>query len=112
MPKRGQTHAISEEDRLRYKDAFERMKREDPSITLERLGLRVGLTKSDMSKIMAGKAKQSVAKPLLDRVLGASIENTPIVQRLIRILAELDDGRKNRLLERALALLDEQSRHD
>lgn len=110
MPKRGQTKAITDEDRLRYKAAYDRMKSADPEVTLESVGRQVGLSKGELSKIFNGKSKQSVIKPALDRFFGGSPDNEPVAKRLLAVLRELDDTHKVMLLERAHALLDEQNR--
>jgi hypothetical protein len=103
--KKGQTHAISEADRLRYLARYKQLKAENPSLTYDMIGLRVGLTKGEVSKILAGKSKQSTRKPQLDRYFGL---NDQIVADIIEVVLQLDDKRRQRLYERALALLEEQ----
>jgi hypothetical protein len=105
MPKKGQTHAIGEADRLRYLARYKQLKAENPSLTYDMIGLRVGLTKGEVSKILAGKSKQSTRKPQLDRYFGL---NDQIVADIIEVVLQLDDKRRQRLYERALALLEEQ----
>jgi transcriptional regulator with XRE-family HTH domain len=112
MPKRGQTNAIREADRLRYVEAYARMKRADKDLTFERVGKKVGLSKSSISKIFSGEEKQSTRKTALDAFFGVPPEESPIIKRIVSIIIELDDAAQHRLLERALVLLEEQQSHD
>ena len=110
MPKPGQSNAIKDADRLRYRQSYERMKSKNPDLTFEEVGRAVGLKKSSVSKIMNGTQKQSTRKPQLDRYFGVAPEERPAVQRIIGVIVELDEIRQAQLLERAYALLDEQRR--
>lgn len=109
MPKRGQQHAITEEDRLRYVRSHREMKKADPSLTLEKIGSSVGLTKSNISGILNGTLRQSARKPQLDKFFGGRPEDDRLVQELLQIVVRLDPLRRAKLHERAMALLDDQS---
>lgn len=109
MPKRGQTNAITAADRQRYTESFARLQEMDPDLTMESLGRQVGLSKSQVSKIFSGESKQSVRKQALDRALGIAPEEAPVVRKIVGVAIKLDYAHQQRLLERAVALLEEQS---
>ena len=108
MPKPGQRHAISEADRLRYQASWAQMQEQDPSLRLEDAGRKVGLKKATLSKILSGKQKDTTAKAALDRYFGAPPEKDRLIQAIIAVTLQLDETRRHKLHERALALLDEQ----
>lgn len=108
MPKRGQQHAITEEDRQRYVRRHREMKAADPSLTLEKIGHAVGLRKSNISGILSGVLRQSARKPELDKFFGGRIEDERLVREILQVIGRLDPLRRAKLHERALALLDEQ----
>jgi hypothetical protein len=108
MPKPGQQHAISDEDRQRYNRRHAEMKAENPSLTLEDIGRAVGLRKSNISGILNGTLKQSSRKPALDKFFGGRPEDDRIAREILQIIVRLNPLNRAKLHERALALLDEQ----
>lgn len=108
MPKRGQQHAITEDDRQRYNRRLADMRKSSPDLTLEKIGATVGLNKSNISGILKGTLRQSTRKPELDKFFGGRLEDDRTARNIIDIMRRLDTIGRAKLHERALALLEEQ----
>ncbi len=110
MPVKGQAHPISAEERSLYAERLESMHMKDRSWNQSRLAESLGVKRSAISRIFSGKAKQSPLKPRLEKLLKLS-DKTPtekILKDITQLVIQLDNSRRERVLERALTLLEEQ----
>ncbi len=110
MPVKGQAHPISPRERALYAERLEVMHSKDKSWNQSKIAESLGVKRSAISRIFSGKAKQSPLKPRLESVLGLR-QKTPteqILKEINQIADQLDGPRRERLCERARALLDEQ----
>ncbi len=110
MPVKGIAERISPEERALYAERLEHLHSKDKSWNQARIAESLNVGRSAISEIFSGKTKQSPLKPRLEKLLGLSQKGPTekILKEINQIADKLDVTRRERLYERAVALLEEQ----